>query len=178
MAVSGKYRIGDERPFPCFGNAHEAETGRHTSHFDRRPAFSRGGNRHCPSCAPSLLDGRARYHGSGRTRRPSGPFRGSGRRSVILPAGLRQPGPIQAERIAELGEHNVGRARGSRRLTAIPQSGPSGGPSRSHYLLRDFHSRHRSDIGQPLSERCDFHQCSPISPPQIRPGATRFYQQG
>jgi hypothetical protein len=35
-----------------------------------------------------------------------------------------------------------------------------------------------SMFGQPLSERCDFHQCSPISPPQIRLGATRFPARG
>ena len=46
-------------PFLASATCHKTETGRRTSHSNRRPAFSRGGRRRRPARAPSLLAGRA-----------------------------------------------------------------------------------------------------------------------
>jgi len=48
--------------------------------------------------------------------------------------------------LRKLGEPNADRARGWRRLAAVPQSVLSGGSSESHDLRRAFHFAHRSDI--------------------------------
>jgi hypothetical protein len=69
-------------PFLASATCHKTETGRRTSHSNRRPAFSRGGRRRRPVLA-HLVFWLAGHHGGGRTRRLSGPFRGLSRRSVI-----------------------------------------------------------------------------------------------
>lgn len=67
-------------PFLASATCHKTETGRRTSHSNRRPAFSRGGRRRRPARAPSLLAGRASRRRTNSAL--SGPFRGLGRRSV------------------------------------------------------------------------------------------------
>src|SRR5450759_5071239 len=58
---------------------------------------------------------------------------------------VREDWTNQGRALRRLGEPNAGRAYGSHRPAAVPQSALSGGSSQSHDLLRAFRVAYRSD---------------------------------